>query len=137
MPVYPGARISDLDLRIVHRTLLLHWTQRTCHQSRPQRDRGGWSQRMAVQGAQGEAAQGSLCRRACRGEGGQVRSDYRTVAEVISSWFAEMRKVRVLNVQVSPSALLWPGVVVRASCNLPKSLSDREPFCECIPVFQG
>src|ERR1019366_10285889 len=32
--------ISDLGLSVVHRTLLLPWTQRICHQSRPQRDRG-------------------------------------------------------------------------------------------------
>ena len=38
--------ISDLDLRLADRTLLLPTTQRICHQSRPpERDRGGSSAR--------------------------------------------------------------------------------------------
>src|SRR5712692_3425613 len=32
--------ISDLDLCLAHRTLRLPWTQRICHQSKPQRGRG-------------------------------------------------------------------------------------------------
>src|SRR6202022_4759232 len=33
--------ISDLHLRLVHRTLLLPWAQRICHRSSPRRDPPG------------------------------------------------------------------------------------------------
>ena len=37
----PSTEISDLGLWLVHRMLLVRWTQRIRHQSRPQRDRRG------------------------------------------------------------------------------------------------
>src|SRR5271169_4604296 len=36
-----ATEIPDLDLELAHRTLLLPWTQRICHQSGPQRGGSG------------------------------------------------------------------------------------------------